>query len=99
MSPTRNFSGTCSRKRLAAFSAASSRVGSTSVARIEPETSIASTTDAWLRGTFVTSWGRAVAKRSAASAARNRTGGTQRRQRGDSATTFASRSTFVKRRA
>ena len=45
-------------KRDAAVSAASSRVGSTSVARIEPETSIASTTDAWLRGTFVTSWGR-----------------------------------------
>ena len=50
--PTRNFSGTFSRNAFAAAVAASRRVGSTSSAFIERETSIARTTVASSRGTL-----------------------------------------------
>jgi hypothetical protein len=58
--PTRNFSGTSSRKVFAAVLAASRRVGSTSFAFIERETSIASTIVASSRGTLTVACGRAT---------------------------------------
>ena len=58
--PILNFFGTFSTNALAACFAASSRVGSTSSAFIERETSIASTTVASSRGTLTTACGRAT---------------------------------------
>ena len=58
--PTRNFSGTSSRNVFAAMRAASRRVGSTSVAFIEREESIASTIVASSRGTLTVACGRAT---------------------------------------
>ena len=96
MSPTRNFSGTCSRKRAAAVSAASSRVGSTSVARIEPETSSRAPR---MPGCAAPSdqLGRAVASEERPERGQKQDGGNPAAPARDSATTFASRSTFVER--
>jgi hypothetical protein len=58
--PTRYFSGTSPRNALAAFRAASSRVGSTSSAFIEREASMARTTVASSRLTLTVAWGRAT---------------------------------------
>jgi hypothetical protein len=60
--PTRYFSGTSARNVFAAARAASSRVGSTSFAFIERDTSIASTTVASSRGTLTVACGRATPK-------------------------------------
>ena len=66
--PTFTRRGTRSRKRAAADFIAASREGATSVARIEPERSIASTTVACSVGTATVASGRASAIASAASA-------------------------------
>ena len=68
--PTRTFSGSWSTNDSADAFAASSRVGETSVARIEPETSIVRMTVASSRGTWRTIVGRASPMRSAAIAPR-----------------------------
>ncbi len=68
--PTRNFAGSSLRNTVAACSAASSLVGCTSVAFIEPDTSITSMTVACSLGTRVTACGRAIPSSSAASASR-----------------------------
>ena len=81
----------------AACFAASRRVGLTSVAIIERDTSIASITVASSRGTLRTADGRASAIASAATAARYSAVGTWRRQRGARGTRFDSRSTLVNR--
>ena len=76
--------------------AAPSRVGFTSFARIEPETSTSSTTVAWLDGTDTVARGRASAADAAASASRNSASGIQRRHGlRCSVATDASRSRFV----
>ena len=76
--------------------AAPRRVGFTSAARIEPETSTSRTTVAWLEVTDTVARGRASAVDAAASASRNSASGIQRRQgRLRCATTDASRSRFV----
>ena len=61
-SPTRTLEGTLSRNFSTAACAAPSREGLTSVARIEPETSMTSTTAALSEGTSVFSCGRARAR-------------------------------------
>ena len=69
-SPTLNRSGSWSTKSEAAFLAAASRVGLTSVALIDADTSIVMTIVASSRGTATTSDGRARAMASAATAPR-----------------------------
>src|ERR671922_1935957 len=81
----------------AARFALSSRVGVTSVASIDPETSIVRTIVASSRGTATVADGRARPMTSAANASTYSAGGTWRRQAGDRGTRLASRSTFVKR--
>ncbi len=66
--PTRTSSGTASRKRPAARRAAPSREGSTSVARIDADMSVASITAALPSGTATVASGRASASASAVSA-------------------------------
>ena len=68
--PTRTPAGSWSMNERAEARAASSRVGETSVERIEPETSIARITVASWRGTATTIVGRASPMRSAAIAPR-----------------------------
>ena len=80
--PIRMPAGIWSMNEMAAALAASRRVGETSVARMEPEMSIASRTVASSRGVAMTMVGRARPMSSAAIAPRYRTGGTWRRQAG-----------------
>ncbi len=68
--PTRTFSGSWSMNERAEALAASSRVGDTSVARIEPDTSMVRMTVASSRGTWTTIVGRASPMSSAAMAPR-----------------------------
>src|SRR5262249_6681389 len=95
--PTLKPSGSPSANDEAASRAAVIRFGWTSVAVIEPDRSIVSITVASCRGTASATCGRATPTISAASASSVSAGGTCRRQRGDSATTFSSRDRFVKR--
>jgi hypothetical protein len=97
--PTRKRSGSLSRNVEAADLAASRRVGATSVAVIEAELSIVSSTVASSRGTATTACGLAIATTSAASADTASSAGTWRRLPGDASTTLARRSRFVKRAA
>jgi hypothetical protein len=66
--PTFTRAGTRSRKRSAALVTAAHRLGATSVARIDPERSVARTTVACSAGTAIVASGRASAIASAASA-------------------------------
>ena len=78
--PTLTWRGSSARKALAAFCEATSRFGSTSVARMLPETSIARMTVCWVLGSVRVAKGRAAASSIAVIASRNSTGGTWRRQ-------------------
>ena len=97
--PTRTFSGSWSMNDWADARAASSRVGETSVARMEPETSRVRMTVASSRGTGTIIVGRASPMSSAAMAARYRTGGRWRRHDGRFGAMFDSSARFVKRTA
>ena len=66
---------------LAASCAATMRVGCTSVARIDPDTSIARITVSCADGSVITAAGRAVARINATSASANSSGGRCRRMR------------------
>jgi hypothetical protein len=68
--PTRNFSGSCWTKLAAARWEETRRVGSTSVAFIEPDTSITRMTVACSLGTRARAWGRARLTSRAARASR-----------------------------
>ena len=78
--PTRTLSGWSAMKALAAFCAATRRFGSTSLARMLPETSIARITVSCEDGSVITALGRAIAMMSSTSAVAIRNGGTCRRQ-------------------
>ena len=97
--PTRMPSGSWATKERAAALAASRRVGSTSVAFIEPDTSMASITVASSRGTATTIDGRARPRTRKATAVRYSTGGRWRRHEGRFGAMLASRSRFVNRTA
>src|SRR5438067_521058 len=99
MSPTRRPVGTSLTNVWAALWAAAMRLGCTSVAIIDPETSITSITVACSWATCAVTVGRATANTSAPSARRYTNGGTWRRTFGDRATTLASKSTLVNRAA
>ena len=77
--PTFTWRGSSCRKALAAFCAATSRLGCTSVARMLPETSMARMMVCWFDGSVTTATGRAAASSSAAIDSRNRMGGMCRR--------------------
>ena len=77
--PTFTVRGSSPMKALAAFCAATSRFGCTSVARMLPDTSIARMMVCWFDGSVTTAIGRAAAMSIVASASRNRTGGMWRR--------------------
>ena len=64
--PTFTVRGNSFRKPLAAFCAATSRLGCTSAARMLPDTSIARMMVCWLEGSITTAIGRAAATSSAA---------------------------------
>ena len=85
-SPTWNRAGRRSRNRLAARCAASIRVGSTSSAFIDPETSITSMTVASSRGTGTRAIGRAAPSSSAVRASTSRAAGIHRPRRSRSTT-------------
>jgi hypothetical protein len=68
--PTRNFSGSCSMKPVAARWEDTSRVGWTSVAFIDPDTSITRMMVACSLGTRASAWGRAMLTTRAARASR-----------------------------
>ena len=74
--PTRTARGSSATKALAAFCEATRRFGSTSVARIEPDTSIASTMVCSTSGRVITAVGRAVATSKAVKASSSMAGGT-----------------------
>ena len=97
--PTCSSFGTFSRKSRAACWAAARRVGDTSSARIDPDWSVTSMTDAFSTGTATVVCGLASATSSAASAARSSAAGRWRRQRDTppEAMTPASTGTAVKR--
>jgi hypothetical protein len=80
--PTLIRPGTLLTKRRAARLAATSRLGSTSVAVIEPDTSVASTIDARSTGTATVRCGLAAARTRRASARASAAIGAWRRQRG-----------------
>ena len=80
--PTFTRAGTASTKRRAARLAATRRLGFTSVAVIEPDTSVASTIEARSTGTATVRWGRAAARMSTSSARHTASMGAWRRQRG-----------------
>ena len=82
MTPTLTVLGTLATKRLAAVRAATRRVGRTSVACIEPLTSVMSMIDARSTGTATVFCGRAAARMRIASASRKASIGTWLRQRG-----------------
>ncbi len=86
--PRRNVSGSWSASRSAARTAAVRRFGSTSVAFIEPETSVTIITVAARSGAATVRCGRASATTSPASAASSSSGGTCRRQPGRAVTRF-----------
>ena len=92
--PTRNFSGTWTRNASAAARAASSRVGSTSSAFIERETSMARITVASSRGTLTVACGRATPTIIAASPSRRIASGRKRSFPGSRSITFGSRAGF-----
>jgi hypothetical protein len=77
--PTFTWRGNSARNALAAFCAATSRFGWTSVARMLPDTSIASMMVCWFDGSVITAIGRAAASTITASASRNSAGGMCRR--------------------
>jgi hypothetical protein len=95
--PTLNSSGSPRTNSRAASSAACSRLGSTSVARIDAEASTATITVARSRGTCTSSAGRAKPATSGTSIARNRPAGRCRRQPGRLGATLSSSARFVKR--
>jgi hypothetical protein len=97
--PTRASSGTSSRKRWAAARAASSRLGSTSSASIERDTSVTSTIEACSFGTATVACGRAIAIVSTASEVRKSTSGSCWRQPGTRGRSGASVATPGKRTA
>ena len=97
--PTRASSGTSSMKPCAAERAASMRLGSTSRASIERDTSLTSTIEACSVGTATVACGRASASASAVSAARNSASGAWRRQDGTRGSSGASVATPGKRTA
>ena len=80
--PTFTSRGRALTKVLAASWEAMMRLGLTSVARMEPETSMASMIVRSVKGSFTTARGRAAAKSSTATAPSIRAGGTCRRQPG-----------------
>ena len=80
--PTRTPGGCLSTKARAAALAASRRVGSRSVARMDPETSMVRITVPSWAGRVTTETGRAMARIMTAKPAMNRAGGTWRRQPG-----------------
>jgi hypothetical protein len=84
---SRTVRGNSATKALAASCAAVMRFGSTSVARMLPDTSIASTIVSCCEGSLITACGRAIASSSSVIARNSKTGGTWRRQalRGPSA--------------
>ena len=79
--PMRSWRGARSRKRSPALRAASSRLGSTSSAFMDRDTSVTSVTEARSTGTPTVRSGLASASASTASAARNRASGRWRRTR------------------
>jgi hypothetical protein len=93
--PTRSDFGARSRNERIAFFAAASRVGFTSVARIEPEVSTTRTTLARSFGAFTVMVGRASATQSAASDASISAAGTCLRHARRRPATAASTSRFV----
>ncbi len=93
--PTRSDFGARSRNERIAFLAAASRVGFTSVARIEPDVSTTRTTLARSFGDLTVIVGRANAMQSAASDARRSAAGTWRRHARRRPATPASTSRFV----
>jgi hypothetical protein len=88
--PVCSWSGTRSRKRVAAALAAVRRSGATSVAFIEPDVSVTSITDARSTGTATVASGRASASTRPASARHSSAGGIARRARPVRAATAAS---------
>ncbi len=77
--PTFTWRGSSARNDLAAFCAATRRLGCTSVARMLPDTSMARMMVCWFEGRVTTATGRAAASSMAARASRNRNGGICRR--------------------
>ena len=77
--PTRTVRGKSARNALAAFCEATSRLGSTSVARMLPDTSMASMMVSFCDGRVTTAKGRAAASSMAASDIKNSSGGICRR--------------------
>ena len=80
--PTSSDFGTLPRNVRAADCAAASREGSTSVADIDPDSSVTRTTDAFSTGTATDRSGLASAIAHAAAAAASSAGGRRRRSRG-----------------
>ena len=97
--PTRIPAGSCFTNEWAAALAASSRVGATSVAFMEPETSMARMTVESSRGTARTIVGRASPITRNAMATRYSAAGTWRRHEGRFGARLARRSRLVKRTA
>ncbi len=97
--PTRNFSGTFVRNAFAAPRAASRRVGATSFAFIERETSIASTTVASSRLTSTVACGLATPRTIAVKPSSARISGMWRLRPGFRSTTAGSSAGFVQPRA
>jgi hypothetical protein len=97
--PTRKVCGTFWRKASAAALAAPSRVGLTSVAFIDRDVSMASSTVASSRGTETVACGRATPTTIAASATRRIASGRCRRQPGERSTTPGSSAGLPKRAA
>ena len=93
------FGGMMSRKTLAAFLAASIRLGATSVAIIDSDVSMARMTVARSRGTFSSRAGRARATTMQASPSTRAMAGRWRRHPGCFGATLRSRSRLVKRTA
>jgi hypothetical protein len=79
--PMRTFSGCSATNCFAAFCAAISRFGSTSVARMLPEMSIARITVSCCVGSVIVACGRAIARSMAASARKKSSGGMWRLMR------------------
>ena len=77
--PTFTCRGSCSRKALAAFCAATRRLGCTSVARMLPDTSMASMMVSCVIGRLTTAKGRAAASSSRVMASNSSSGGICRR--------------------
>ena len=99
ITPTRNFLGTFCRNDCASLRAAARRVGLTSFACIERETSIASITVASSRRTETVACGRATPTIIVARPTRSATRGMKRFLPGARSTRFGRRAGFVKRAA